>query len=56
MEEKTPSEKCNDCIWWYEDSRLCQGCPNNPDTGESRKTHLDEIVGLLGKKVVLADV
>jgi len=51
-----PSEKCDDCIWWYEDPLLCQGCPNNPDTEESRKSHLDEIAGLLKKKVVLADI
>jgi len=56
MEKKRPSEKCNGCIWWYEDPLLCQGCPNNPDTEERHKTHLDEIVSLLEKKVVLADV
>jgi len=56
MEKKRPSEKCNGCIWWYEDPLLCQGCPNNPDAEPSRKTHLDEIVDLLGNKVVLADV
>jgi len=56
MGKKRPSEKCNGCIWWYEDPLLCQGCPNNPDAEPSRKTHLDEIVDLLGKKVVLADI
>ena len=55
MEERR-SEKCNDCIWWYEDPLLCQGCPNNLDTEERHKTHLDEIVSLLENKVVLADV
>lgn len=55
MKER-PSEKCDDCIWWYEDPLLCDGCPNNSGTEKSRKSNLDEIVGLLGKKVVLADV
>jgi hypothetical protein len=54
--EQRPSEECGDCFWWYEDPLLCRGCPNNPDTKESRKTHSDEIVSLLKEKVVLADV
>jgi hypothetical protein len=55
MEER-PSQKCNDCISWYDDPLLCQGCPSNPDTEKSRKTHLNEIVSLLEKKGVLADI
>jgi hypothetical protein len=31
-----PSEKCDDCFWWYEDRVLCLGCPNNPETKKSK--------------------
>jgi hypothetical protein len=31
-----PSEKCGNCIWWYEGPLLCEGCPNNPES-EARK-------------------
>jgi hypothetical protein len=34
--EKRPSEKCGDCVWWYEEPILCEGCPNNPET-ETKK-------------------
>jgi len=33
-----PSEKCDDCFWWYEDQLLCVGCANNPETDEKRDT------------------
>jgi hypothetical protein len=31
-----PSDKCDDCFWWYEDHVLCLGCANNPETKESK--------------------
>jgi hypothetical protein len=36
-----PSERCEDCFWWHEDPVLCEGCPNNPETEERRKTDLE---------------
>jgi hypothetical protein len=27
-----PSDKCGDCVWWYEGALLCVGCPNNPES------------------------
>ena len=27
-----PSDKCGDCVWWYEGPQLCEGCPNNPES------------------------
>jgi hypothetical protein len=54
--QRKPSEKCEDCIYWYEDPYLCHGCPNNPDTEDSRKNDLDEVSGLSRKKVVPPDV
>jgi hypothetical protein len=27
-----PSEKCGDCVWWYEGPLLCEACPNNPES------------------------
>lgn len=29
---KPPSNKCGNCVWWYEGPLLCKGCPNNPET------------------------
>jgi hypothetical protein len=54
--QRKPSEKCGDCICWYEDPFLCHGCPNNPDTEDSRKNDLDEVSGLSRKTVVPPDV
>ena len=33
---KPSSERCGECVWWYEGPILCQGCPNNPET-ETKK-------------------
>jgi len=29
---KPSSERCGECVWWYEGPILCQGCPNNSET------------------------
>ena len=26
---QAPSDKCGDCVWWYEGPILCEGCPDN---------------------------
>jgi hypothetical protein len=52
MEER-PSEKCEDCFWWQEDPFLCAACPNKPTTEERTNSHLDEILGMLRRGVLL---
>jgi hypothetical protein len=29
---QAPSDKCGDCVWWYEGPLLCEACPNNPES------------------------
>ncbi len=35
------SDKCGDCVWWYEGPLLCEGCPNNP-ASETMKLHCSQ--------------
>ena len=52
--EQRPSENCEDCFWWYEDSLLCEGCPNNPRTEIKSKDRAVGMLGTLRNKVTLA--
>jgi hypothetical protein len=53
--EKRPSEKCENCVWRREDPSLCAGCPDNPKAQERTKSHLDEILCMLRRGVILRD-
>ena len=50
--ERRPSEQCEDCIWWHEEPLLCKGCPNNPETADTPKSHLNETSTVLKKKLL----
>ena len=35
------SDRCGNCVWWYEGPLLCEGCPNNPES-EEMKLHCSQ--------------